>query len=178
MLKKISSIRFLVFSCSVVALLVIVFSMNCVKTAGPGQKSHFELIVSDRFEGVIIPKWKASELLKQCSRYVPVAEGYWDVTKEDVLLLERALPEYVKSNSPRYCGKIAQDLSQYKRQYGGIIVQGRKIIYVNAALPEHEEGDSWKMEVQEYCDGGCYFWGVEFDMESGQFSNLNANGEA
>lgn len=144
----------------------------------PEQESPFEVIVSDQFEGVIFPKEKAGEVLKQCSRPTPQADGYWDVTKEDILKLERALPDYAKLNSPKHCEDLVQKLSLYKRQYVGIIVQGRKIIYVNTLLPNEYSGRSWKMEPEMVCDGGCDFWGVEFDVESGQFSNLYSNGEA
>jgi hypothetical protein len=63
---------------------------------------------------------------------------------------------------------------RYYRQYLGIIVHGRKIIYINAFC--EKPLDFWQERFYEVCDGGGCFWGVEYDVDSGRFSNLQMNG--
>ena len=118
---------------------------------------------------------------------------YWMPTKEDIILLEKLLPEYIKKNSSTLCTDLDKDLSKYKRQYGGLIINGRKIIYVSAvqaydespedaSLASHHSAGyeplktiqiSW--ESMSICDGGCSSWGIEFDVKSNQFLHLEIN---
>lgn len=132
-------------------------------------------VISDSqviFSAEMVPK-----LLEQCSRPVPKSDGFWTPSKEDVARLSELLPKSINSQSYRQCPNLDKNLQKFKFQYAGIVVKGRKIIYVNA-LSVNDETNFWQREFVGICDGGCMAWGIEFDVEIGSFSNFEANGEA
>ncbi len=59
----------------------------------------------------------------------------------------------------------------YFRQYLGVIVNGKRYIYIDAS-------PSKKDEMMIVCDGGKDYWGVLYDPENKTFSELAFNGEA
>jgi hypothetical protein len=79
---------------------------------------------------------------------------------------------------------IPHRLSEYCRQYVGVISNGRKVIYINA-LPvsgaednaiDPEDRMQWKKEPAIVCDGGPEFWGAEFDLLAKEFLHPEGNG--
>ncbi|HEX7294400.1 MAG TPA: hypothetical protein VF251_01525 [Pyrinomonadaceae bacterium] len=65
---------------------------------------------------------------------------------------------------------------EYYMQYVGIIVDGKKLIYINA-FGATEPSDSWKEKAVVICDGGTA-WGVLYDPQTKKFSKLAVNGIA
>lgn len=63
------------------------------------------------------------------------------------------------------------------RQYVGIVLSGKRLIYVNAFAPELNPKD-WQTRLVNFCDGGSALWGVLFDPAAGKFSDLRTNGVA
>jgi len=65
----------------------------------------------------------------------------------------------------------------YYRQYVGITVGKRRLIYVNA-FPDDKLPSDWRAKLVNYCDGANAFWGVLYDPTTREFSELNTNGRA
>ena len=59
----------------------------------------------------------------------------------------------------------------------GIVVAGRRLIYVNAFPPQVGLKD-WKSRLVSVCDGGPSFWGIQFDPTDHKFFDLEMNGRA
>jgi hypothetical protein len=139
-----------------------------------------QAISANGSEGVILPRKLVPEVLNQCSRPAPsVKEGVWEPTAKDIKRLEGLLPAYVAAHPPQLAPDLLRTLKQYKRQYAGVIQKGRRIIYVNVFLSYPSYGsDDWRRTAVVVCDGGAAFWGIEFDVASGTFSNLFTNGVA
>lgn len=105
-------------------------------------------------------------------------EGYWTPTGEDILLLEKALPSFLQENSTSFRREPAvwEQLDTYKRQYAGVVMNGRKIIYGNFFCSD--PGTDWKKEWIFVMDGGDCFFQLQFDIASRAFSGLMVNGDA
>jgi hypothetical protein len=135
------------------------------------------VVISER--AVILTPEQAPRLMKPCSRAGPEGvSGFWMPTADDVVLMEKDLPLFMSRSG------IMRPMSDYCRQYVGVIANGRKIIYINA-IPisdaEDQEMDpedrmQWKKEPAIVCDGGPEFWGAEFDLVAKEFLHLAGNG--
>ena len=80
-------------------------------------------------------------------------------------------------------GKVVKDLDGYGFQYLGVTIKNKRYIYINAFYVVSkkdlkEEYKNWKKEPIVVCDGGEGFWGVLFDIETLEFSELAFNGMA
>jgi hypothetical protein len=68
----------------------------------------------------------------------------------------------------------------FYRQYIGLVVGGRRIIYINGAhekiLRSARQPDEWKTVAWNGCDGGLLFFGAEYDPATGEVSNIIFNG--
>jgi hypothetical protein len=100
----------------------------------------------------------------------------WMPEKADVDLLESHLGEIAKLK-PRCCVPKIADAGGFYRQYIGIVVGGRRLIYVNAFAPDPIPKD-WQSRLTFVYDGGGGYWRVLFDPVTGQFSDLETNGFA
>jgi hypothetical protein len=75
--------------------------------------------------------------------------------------------------------------ADYFRQYGGLIIDGQRIIYVNGFHRLLTEGErrwdrhnpslTWRDVAVRVCDGGPIVFGVEYNPRSGEFSNFAFN---
>jgi len=74
-------------------------------------------------------------------------------------------------------GKIEDGMHDYKYQYGGIIVDGEELIYINAIHSSKRSGN-WQKTPIVYCGGGKKLWGALFNPTTGVFSGLAFNGES
>jgi hypothetical protein len=95
------------------------------------------------------------------------------------------LPNLVGQKAKGCCirGERLREINSYFRQYAGVIVAGRKLIYINAfPASEFDNGppqivrSAWKEEPFKACDGGSSFWGVLYDPSRRSFSDLAFNG--
>lgn len=117
--------------------------------------------------GIVFPSAQAPLLARQCSRETPRAEGVWQPAPSDIARLEPGLAQMLLA------AKVQP--GAYYRQYGGLVVGGRKIIYVNGSrnavtLP------NWQTTPISICDGGALAFGVEYDPATGRFANFAFNG--
>ena len=104
--------------------------------------------------------------------------GYWTPTEEDVLSLEEKLDTFLRQNSESFRRQppVWEQLDNYKRQYVGIMIKGKPVIYGNFFCTD--TGTDWKSEWIFVLDGGDCFFQLQFDIESGTFTELTVNGEA
>ena len=69
------------------------------------------------------------------------------------------------------------DPTQFYRQYLGIVIKGRRMIYLNAfGFPGGDP--QWRKRFVRICDGGGSVWGALYDPLTGEFSDLEINGLA
>jgi hypothetical protein len=64
--------------------------------------------------------------------------------------------------------------SCYRRQYAGILVNGKRQLYVNGfdAPCEYDlpgEPNQWRARALDVCDGGPSSWGLVYDIEASSF---------
>lgn len=114
----------------------------------------------------------AAQVLDTCSRSSPGREagavtGYWAPSRQQVEQLEAQLPR-LEAQVP--------NAADFDRQYVGIEMGGRQVIYLNAFhLPDDADIDPSRDAIR-VCDGGAQFWGAVFDPATGTFSDVQFNG--
>ncbi|MBL6851819.1 MAG: hypothetical protein ISS15_19565 [Alphaproteobacteria bacterium] len=135
----------------------------------------------DPATGFIMAPDHARDLLHQCSRNTPQGvTGTWQPAAAQIADLETRLPSAVVQAQPDVRGG-------YGRQYADYVINGQKLIYVNA-FPRGVLGDDfgkdpavWNKATHQavtVCDGGHDFFGVLYDPETKTFSHFAFNGFA
>ena len=124
---------------------------------------------------VLLPPSEARAANPLCSRSGPgKVEGGWAPEANDVTTLEARLSDISKLQSGGAVRTTISDPFRSYRQYVGIVLSGRRLIYVNG-FPTPVLKD-WQTRLVNVCDGGPAFWGVVFDPVAGTFSDLKTNG--
>jgi hypothetical protein len=139
--------------------------------AQPAQPGGMQLPSSGIF---ILPVSAGQSLLRQCSRSSPSkVSQFWSPSLEQIQRLERALPTYlrVEGRTP-----VIADTVAYHRQYVGIVVNGKRLIYGNFYPISVSDFFDEKSTPVVVCDGGASFWGIVFEPESSEFLDLQVNG--
>jgi len=115
------------------------------------------------------------------------AEGFWTPKESQLREMERSLPTFLRREmqsrpSVRALHEVIASEPRYRRQYVGMIMDGRKVIWVNCIPQKSEEGvdpfTNWKREIVDVSDGGSSFRGVVYDTEKHSFDKLILNGSA
>lgn len=130
----------------------------------------------DEKRSVLLPSSESQSVMRLCSRGGPgKIQGGWELGDSDVALLEAHLSDISKLRS-RCCmpGVITSPRGFY-RQYAGVVIGGRRLIYINA-FPKDFIPKDWRSRLVDVCDGGSGFWGALFDPATGKFSDLATNG--
>lgn len=132
-----------------------------------------------RDRSVVLPESAAQQITQPCSRPGPPKfDGTWRPTKADIDAMESRLTRISRLRSKSgIIGARIEHPDRYYRQYVGIIVGKRKLIYINAICGD-EPPSFWRERPVMVCDGGGCSWGVVYDIVSGEFSHLELNGEA
>jgi hypothetical protein len=127
----------------------------------------------------VSPRSEARRVLSLCSRYgVPKVDGSWEPTMADIDGLESLLPHISQLRSTEgLVGLRVAHPTAYYRQYVGITIGERRLIYVNA-FPDDKLPSDWRAKLVDYCDGASEFWGVLYNPTTHEFSELNTNGRA
>lgn len=130
----------------------------------------------------VLPPTEVVHLERLCSREGPgrVTAG-WQPTSEEIVQAEARLPKFVLAN-----GRPKEPLSEYRRQYLGVVIGGRRLIYVNVFrewLIERPEPTGvapydWRTRFVRVCDGGDDFWGALYDPQTRRFLSPRFNGTA
>lgn len=126
----------------------------------------------------ILNSEKGKEVMNQYTRCVPQnISGFWNLTQSDINKLENNFKKIqnLKSSKCGVEGSIS-DLNIYLFQYIGITIGSKKLLYINA-FASRDSKNVWKTEPVKACDGGIYFWGAIFDLETLEFNNLEFNEE-
>jgi len=130
----------------------------------------------------ILAPAQGAAMLHQCSRAAPTASEFWAPSLEDVLEAERRLPTFLTQAT---CRVRLKPPAEYFRQYVGMTIGGRRLLYLNAVHADivtlHSDGPhalDWHSKAIVVCDGGEAFWGVEYDLGARSFGNLQCNGYA
>lgn len=100
----------------------------------------------------------------------------WQPTKEDILALEKDLPRISDLHARGW--KPAQRIDhpdQYFRQYVGVVVAGKRKIFINAFCNALSSLD-WHSHLLLTADGGSCFWHVTYDLATRRFASLEING--
>jgi hypothetical protein len=129
--------------------------------------------------GTIFAGEKALELVEPCSRPPPAPlEGTWTPSESEIAAMEPALARYLAQNlRGAWPDSDHIAVEDYRRQYGGLILGGQRIIYVNGfRLTEYDDQDTWRSFPHVICDGGPIMFGVEYDPATQSFRNFAFNG--
>jgi hypothetical protein len=103
------------------------------------------------------------------------ANGTWQISNDDVVNLETALPQISSLTVRGWPAAIHIDHPEkYFRQYFAVIRGGKKLIYVNAFCKE-ETGHKWRERLFAVSDGATCYWQVFFDPVFKRFYELAFN---
>lgn len=138
------------------------------------QPYAFEEIKTETIDGVIVPEDRAREFY-----YSNKVQSYFTPLEDDVLKAESRVINYIDDHTPQFKGypfvpDLEQKLANYKRQYVGLIMSGRKKIWLNFFC--RTNNIDWKRySFRVFGAGACYF-NVLYDIDSAAFSELWING--
>jgi len=134
--------------------------------------------LAQRERSALLPASEVKAVVNQCSRPSPTEfTGTWAPSKEELTEMESRFAEIRKLTVLECCiqGEKIKDPERFFMQYAGIVLGGKKLIYINA-IPG-DPGDFWKEKAVVICDGGTA-WGVLYDPMTKKFSSLAVNGIA
>ena len=102
---------------------------------------------------------------------------YWSPSRVDVQAAEDGVTAFLQENESAFFTDIPvwQRLSEYKRQYVGVVWDGKKIIYANFFCSDEPD---WKENFVLVVDGGACSFQFKFDPNTGEFFQLQVNGES
>ena len=116
----------------------------------------------------------APTLLRQCSRDAPSSvSGYWVPAQAQVTAFERAL---MRKDAEAMMTQKNVPQKSYDRQYTGMIVNKKKLIYGNFFPSSAVAEMAGLAKPVVACDGGAQFWGATYDPQSDRIVALDANG--
>ncbi|QBG88033.1 hypothetical protein ACQR53_11235 [Xanthomonas oryzae] len=150
-----------------VALAVIALA-GCATTQGP---ASVPTNLKNGQSWIITRQGIAEQVLQPCSRDSPAKHpgqisGYWAPSHQQI--------EQLEARQDALTPTIAEP-REFDRQYVGVVIQGRQLIYINAfKLPNTPEVKP-ATEAIQVCDGGSMFWGALYDPQTGAFSQIAVN---
>jgi hypothetical protein len=101
---------------------------------------------------------------------------FWTPAVDQVQELESLLVKYLQAHLP-IDDEPVRNLSEYGRQYFGVTIKDRKVIYLNAFC-NPSRFDQWKKKMVLVDDGGSCYFQVYFDPARKEFVHLHYNGRA
>ena len=148
---------------------IISIALIALAVVGCGQRQQQEqeqMLIT----GVVLPR-SSAHFLPDSRDGKPI--GAWTPSQAAIKLAEPAILEYIKESDQ----DIFENLDQYRCQYFGIIVAGKKRIYCNFFWFT-EESQDWRTRPIFALDGGSWYFQLEYDVETGQCLNFAVNGES
>jgi hypothetical protein len=139
-----------------------------------GSNLQPKLVSGAGFQGVIFP---ADTKTPPELRLYPPSATFWTPTETDIAVAEHALPTFLKQSRNPHAKEVLRQLDSYKRQYRGVVLRGRKQIFIRFFLCEISE-DTWMKKETVVMDGGSCFFSLRFSPAAKAFSDLWINGEA
>lgn len=112
------------------------------------------------------PFWKVADRIT----------GQWLPTPDDVKAMEAGLPAYLESaGEDAFWGEhVWAKLDVYRRQYGGVLIDDQPMIYTFFFRTNLDL--NWQQQWLEVDDGGASFFGVLYNVSTGEFLDLSVNG--
>lgn len=110
-----------------------------------------------------------------CEQYPGLKITAWQPTAGDIERLETGIAGYLRDNAHPMAPDQWRRLGDYRRQYFGEIRNGRRYVLVSLFPAHHQE---WQSYVVFVLDGGPNYFRVEYDVDSGAFTNIDFNGSA
>jgi hypothetical protein len=157
--------RFVPILCSLLLLM-----LNACDSAPSGNTA--EMVELQGVSAVVLPENIAEGSLAALGIKT---EGLWMPGRADVVSLEIALPAFLQFNAQLFHQDppIWERLEGYKRQYIGIIENGKKVILANFFC--QAKGVDWQKQFVHIQDGGeCYFR-LKFEVDTRRFFDLVVN---
>jgi len=115
----------------------------------------------------------AVPFLKPCSRRGPGdVQGFWVPTDAQLNALEPKLIAFLTSLES---DEALPPSTTYHRQYLGFVKHGRRYIYGSFYPGQGKMATRERDNPVRVCDGGSAYWGVVYDPETGEFSDLVVN---
>lgn len=101
----------------------------------------------------------------------------WQVTGVDIEKLESHLTQIsqLRSEGGMQGAQIARPENFY-RQYFGIVVKKRQLIFINAFCSDFSPSPAWRTQYYVIFDGGACVWRTIYDPATGLFEHLSTNG--
>lgn len=131
-------------------------------------------------DAVVLPGSAVATIFQQCSRGAPApGEASWQPGEDEIAALEAALPAALAARPEGR--ELADAPNGWLRQYVGIVRGGRRFVYGNffpRSVTHYGDAGRWRREPVMVCDGGPAFFGIEYDVENGTFTQLGFNGLA
>ena len=160
------------------------FSLDVKENYAVLHKLNGATRISEPAKSVLFDSTFVDEALKQCSREVPQIEGKWNPSQADIDEMESDMGAIADLTSEGCCysGVQIHNPKFYCRQYVGVVVNGRRMIYVNAFSPDNIDARNpakigyWRKHIEVICDGGKDAWGCLYNVRTHQFSQLSVNG--
>lgn len=131
-------------------------------------------VKTEKFEGAIVPLKRADEFLRNMTGR---SEGkFWEPSRDDVMRFEEGIADYLREARDPRSPELWRKLGDYKRQYVGLIEDGRKVIYANFFCTAFEK--DWMSSPIAVEDGGDCFFQIKYEIEARRYRDLYINGEA
>jgi hypothetical protein len=122
----------------------------------------------------VLPEAEATRLRDTCSRGPVQFDETWRPGNDVVSSLTKKLQSLSNVTRCRSTRDSLLPSYKYHFQYVGIVVGGRRLVYVNAIsvgmVPE-----DWQTRFADICGGGPGAWSVFYDPANRVFSNLWIN---
>ena len=154
-----------------IVILVLIFRLGsaCSPTASSLQGEGWVIFPAEQAEEQKLGSWLATG---------DAEIKYWTPSENDVLALEDGRAAYLQDHADRfYEGAPAWErLNEYNRQYIGIILGEKKIIYANYFCDSIEM--DWRKDFVFVLDGGDCFFQFKYDVDTSEFFDLQVNGVA
>jgi len=138
------------------------------------------VVLAEERPWVLLDGDQGAMLIHQCSRESPEAvRSAWTPSAAVIEKMESRLTDITRLKSTLCCGAKfnVDDVGHYYRQYAGLVIEDKKLIYINAFARTAVVND-WRQEPVLICDGGRSFWGVLYDPATEKFFDLAFNGES
>jgi hypothetical protein len=168
-------IALLVLCCAAVG-----FEVWHFRTSGASrQEPLLKTAQTNRPDFVLLPPSEITDLAQFLAG--PKARiGSWEPTVADMNDIEANLGQITALSSRNSDpSRHIEAPSQYFRQYGAAVIDGRQVLLVNALCSfGRERSELWRKHLIIVNDGGKCYWQAMFDVSIHKFTKLAVNGIA
>jgi hypothetical protein len=101
------------------------------------------------------------------------SSAYFEPSEADVTAFEVHLAAFLRASKDKHARAVASKLAGYRRQFVGVVVGGRRLIFGNFFCRETPATEPVDVD-----DGGDCYFELFYDPTSHEFSRLYIHGEA